>query len=245
MPFSVEVKGAKELQRDLKTAAQKAVPFAVRNALTTQAFEARKLWQGEIRKAYTLRNQYTERSVIAQKATGNFPGTISSKVGSFAPYMDDQEDGGIVRGRTGLKGIPGPVAAGLPAGAKRTRVVRSAARLGVLHVANARVGGSKARQNAAAIRMAIQQGNKVALLERSKGGKGLFSITGGQRRFRGKRFTQRGLKVRLLWDFSRSSVRVPAAHTMGKAIKALEPKIDHINQAAMLDQLRRYRVFGY
>jgi hypothetical protein len=241
--FTVQFKGVKELQRDLETAQRKALPYAMRNALTTTAFEARRIWQNEMKAEFTLRNQYTQRSVIAKKASGS-GNTLQSSVGSFAEYMGDQEEGAIVRGRTGLKGIPGPVAAGLAPGAKRTRVVRAAARLGALHVVKP-TGRSKAQTNAMAIRIAIQRGSKVALLERPGGGKGLFRVSGGRRRFTGKRFTQRKVKVALLWDFSRHAVRVPGSHTLARTLKALQPKLEHIHTAALVEQLRRYRVFGY
>lgn len=241
--FSVKIKGAEKLAKDLQKAKQTAVPYAIRTYLTTAAFEARKVWQGELRKDFTLRNQYTERSIIAVKASGSLP-TMQSKVGSFASYMGQAEEDSR-RAATGRWGIPGAAAAGQAPGSKRTRVVRAAARLGALHVAHPNVSGSKARRNAAAIRLAVQRGSGVALLERPGGGKGLFKVSGGRRRFTGRSFTQRAVKVRLLWDVSRRSVHVPGSHTLAHALKVLEPKHEHMMQAALLEQLRRHHVLGY
>jgi hypothetical protein len=242
--LTVQWKGVDKLRRDLKLSRAKAVPFALKTALNTTAFEARRIWQREIRTVFVNRNTFTERSILAVKAHGT-PQKLQSKVGALAPWMEVQEEGGIVRGRSGHKGIPGPSAAGLPSGARRTRLVRASNRLGALKALPYPTSGSKERRNAASIAMAVRQGRRVALLEMKRGGKGLFAVAGGRQRFNGRRFTRRALKLRLLWDFTRSAVTVPGAHTLQRTMKALEPKLPHIYQAALLDQLRRHRVFGY
>jgi hypothetical protein len=242
--LSVQWKGLEKLQRDLAKAKSTAVPYAMKSALTTQAFEARRIWQGEIRAEFTLRNQYTERSIIAVKASGT-GASMQSSVGSFAEYMGDQEEGANVRGRSGHKGIPGAAAAGQAPGSKRTRVVRAANRLGALTLLHPTTRGSKKQRNAMAIAMAVRQGKKAVLLERTRGGKGIFSITGGQRTWGKRKFRQRQLKLRMLWDFSRSSVHVPGSHTLARTLRALEPKVVPICERAILDQLRRHHVLGY
>jgi hypothetical protein len=244
--LTIQWKGVDKLLADLRKAKATAVPYAVKTALNTQAFEARRIWQREIRGEFTLRNQFTERSILAVKASGKGE-NIQSSVGSVAPYMLQQELGGTVHGKSGLKGIPGPSAAGLPAGTKRTRLVRSANYLGTLHALKTPHGGSKKRRNAIAIAMAVRQGKQVVLLERPKGGKGLFRVTGGQQRFSSRRraFTRRALKLRLLWDFSKSSVHVPPAPTLQRTLHALEPKLPSMWQAAIVDQFRRHHIFGY
>lgn len=241
--LTVQWKGLDKLTKDLNTAQKTAVPYAIRSYLTTAAFEARKVWQGETRKSFTLRNQYTERSIIAVKPMGKGD-AMHSKVGSFASYMGTAEEDSH-RSATGRWGIPGAAAAGQAPGTKRTRVVRRAAALGVLHVAHPNVRGSKARRNAAAIRLAIQSGKGVALLERPGGGKGLFRVMGGRQRWGRKGFSQRALKLRLLWDVSRRSVAVPGSHTLANTLKALDPKLPHMAQVALLEQLRRHHVLGY
>src|SRR5688500_5442350 len=110
--LTVEWKGLKELVRDLKTAREKALPYAVKTSLNTAAFEARKVWQGEIRRSFTNRNAFTERSVLVERASGNDARRMFATVGSTAPYMGTQEEGGTVKGRGKRKAIPGPAAAG-------------------------------------------------------------------------------------------------------------------------------------
>lgn len=244
--LTVRWKGIDKLVRDLKRARATAVPYAVKTALNTTAFEARRIWQGQIREAFTLRNQYTERSIIAVRASGK-GATIQSSVGSFAPYMGDQEQGAEVHGKTGLKGIPGPSAAGQAPGAHRTRTVRAGNRLGAINVLHPPQSGSRKRRNAVAIAMAVRAGKQVVLLDRARGGKGLFKVTGGQRRWSSRRlaFGRRSLKLRLLYDFSRHSVHVPPAPTLQRTLRALEPKLPSMWEAAIFDQFRRHHVFGY
>jgi hypothetical protein len=242
--LTVELKGLDKLAKDLATAKRTAVPYAMKSALNATAFEARRIWQGEIRATFTLRNAYTERSIIAVKASGK-GAAMQSSVGSFAEYMGDQEEGADVHGKSGRKGIPGSAAAGLAPGAKRTRAVRASNRLGALNVLHPTTHGSKKQRNAIAIAMAVRHGKKVALLERTRGGKGLFSITGGQRTWGKRKFRKRQLKLRMLWDFSRSSVHVPGSHTLVRTLNALTPRLVPMWEAAITDQLRRHHVLGY
>jgi hypothetical protein len=235
MPISISWKGLNEAQRDLQTMAKRAVPYAARNALNTIAFEARAQWQREIRGAFTLRNRFTERSVLVTKASGTDIKRMASFVGSTAPFMADQEHGGLVRGRHGLKGIPGPAAAGQQPGGARTRLVRAANRLGAINVSHPQLKGSRKQRNAIALAVARRKGQTVALLERPKGGKGLFNLMGGKRRIR----------TRLLWDFSKRAVRVSSAPTLQRTLSAVSRKIPHILMASTLEQLKRARILGY
>lgn len=235
MPVSISWKGIDEARRDLQTFASKAVPYAARNALNTIAFEARGEWQRQIKGSFTLRNRFTERSILVTKAQGRDVSRMASFVGSVAPYMGDQESGATVRGKSGLKGIPAPAAAGQQPGGKRTRLVRAANRLGAINVAHPRLTGSRQQRNAIALAVARRKGQKVALLERPKGGKGLFRLMGGKRRIR----------TRLLWDFSKRSVRVKSEPTLQRTLSAVSRKVPHILLASTLEQLRRNRIFGY
>ncbi len=232
--ITIEFHGLRELVRDLRAAREKALPYAIRNALNTAAFEARKVWQGEIRRTFTTRNQYTERSILVERARGLDPRRMRSFVGSTADYMAKQESGAVIRGRGQHKPIPGPVAAGLPPGAKRTKLVRSPNKLSAIKVARAR-GATVQQRWAIAIGQARREGRKFVLLERPRGGKGLFRLGGGRKRS----------TVRLLWDLSRSSVRVPAEPTLGRTLKAIEPKLAHIYQAALVEQFQRNKVLGF
>ena len=85
----------------LEAVAEQSLPHATRNTLNSAAFDARKKWQDEIRGAFVLRNQWTERSIRVNKARGTNVRTMESAVGSVQPYMETQEKGG----KTNSEGI--------------------------------------------------------------------------------------------------------------------------------------------
>ena len=227
-----DVRGAKEMVRSLATLRSKALPYAVRNGLTQAAVETRAIWQGVIRATFTLRNSYTVRSVLFERTTGDTVGAMRSKVGSTTEYMDKQEEGGTVSNNSGRKPIPGPVAAGLAPGAKRTSAVRARFRLGAISVGHPTLKGTRHQRNAIAIAYAVRTGNKRAVLERPGGRKALFLIAGPKAR----------PTTRLLWDVSRSSVRVHAQPTLQRALDVVKPKLPHMLTAAVLQQLNRFNI---
>jgi hypothetical protein len=233
MPLTVKI-DVRQAVKDLKTFRASALPFAIRNSLNASAFLARKEWQQELRESFTLRNKYTERSVLVERASGKVTGAMVAKVGSVAPYMLTQEQGGTVRGRSGHKGIPTAPAAGQGEGAARTKLVRAGNRLSALNLRKAH-GATKKQRNAVALAMARRRGERVVLLERPRGGKGIFRLMGGRRK----------LRVRMLWDFSRGSVQVPAEPTLQRTLAKIQPRMEHIHVASVLEQLRRHKILGY
>lgn len=236
MRVDIDTREIRALERDLERASTRAFPYAIRDALNSQAFAVRKQWQGEIEKAFTLRNAYTVRSIRVDKASGISLATMQSVVGSVAPYMGDQEDGATVRGRGKHKAIPAPGAAGLPAGGPRTKIVRSRFYHQAINVQrpNATRGTQKQR-NIAVLSKARRKGEKFALLERDGGGKGLYRVMGSKRK----------LKSRLLWDLSKGSVKVQGSHTLGNALSATQGKTAGVYIDALRGQLKRHKVLGH
>src|SRR6188768_678824 len=151
MPISGEIKGAEELVADLRKIRERAVPYGMRNGLNTAAFEARRIWQREIKSSFTNRNQYTVRSVLVVQATVK---TLEARVGSTTDYMRKQEEGGTVTGSSGKKPIPAPAAAGQAAGSgARTRLVRPSNWVNRLTVDHPTLTGNRKQRNA--IRLAV------------------------------------------------------------------------------------------
>lgn len=227
--ITVEFHGAKEMVAALKRLRTQAIPYAVRNALNAQAFEARKAWVGFIQRDFVNRNTFTQRSVQVVKAGGLNVGSMQSVVGSTAPYMGTQEDGGTVHGKGAHKAIPGPVAAGLAAGSKRVKLVKSRFYLGAIAAQHPALVGSRKQRNAIAISVARKAGLKFALLERPSGGKGLFLLGG----------SKRAPTTRLLWDMSRSSVQVPGAHMLERTLAHVLTQSERIHMDALVQQLTR------
>jgi hypothetical protein len=238
MRITVDTRDLRKLERDLKKVAAKAFPYAVKDALNSTAFTARQEWQSGIKKKFTLRNDFTVRSVRVDKAQGLNLSRMQAVVGSVAPYMGDQEEGATVKGGGKHKAIPAPAAAGhRPGSGIRTRLVRPKYKLSSVSVAGTPGGGyGKRRRNAVAIAVAMRKGQKFVLLNRIKGkGRGLFEITGAKKLARTK----------MLWDMSRGSVQVKPTHTLESAVTFTGKRMPNIMSEALRRQLKRHRVIGF
>lgn len=232
MKLTVDTVKIALLSDALHAFAKKGVPFAARKALNDTAFLAREQWVSEMGKKLTLRNTFTARSLRVEKVKAGYnPDTMQSAVGSLAPYMAATEAGGV-ENKKGKHGVPRPlpVAAGQAMGAsKRTKAVRRSNYLSALQVA-ARVSGIRQRKNAVAIAMAAKTGG-VAYLDLGKH-RGLYRITG----------TKRGLKVRKLYDLSKTSIRTKPHPTLEPAVAAIQSKLPRVWIDALKDQLKRNNV---
>jgi hypothetical protein len=238
-----------KLVADLRKFAAKGIPFAARKSLNETAFEARKRWQARIEKTFTLRNTYVVRSLRVVRASGSFAGgsgAMHSEVGSFAPFMLMQEQGGTEKPKGGRhRGIPQPAAAGQSQGSQRTKAVRSQYKQPAIKLGAAPKGGrSKKQRNAIAIRMALAKGKRFVLLE-SETARGIFSIKGQGRV--GKALSGRKVKTstRMVWNLKHRTQRVPPTNTLKSTLHEMEDVIPGIHVAALLAQLRHHGVKGY
>ena len=227
--LNVTTRDLDRLLRDLETFAKRSVPYAARDALNDTAFTTRRVWGDHMRRTFTLRNQYTAgRALLVDKARGLDVGRMRSVVGSIAPYMARQEEGGVVQGP-----VPGPVAAGQAAGGTRTKPVRFTNRLRAIAAAKANKGRSRQQRNAIALAIARRQNQKHVILERPKGGKGLFRLGGGKRK----------LTTRLVWSVDRGPSKLKAHPTLGPALRTIGPKLPAIYKRAIIKQMKRHGVF--
>jgi hypothetical protein len=72
---------------------EKASTIAVKNTLNMQAFLARKNYKANVSRDFTERNTFTQRSIRVDKVEQLTIDKMESKVGSTAPYMENQEIG--------------------------------------------------------------------------------------------------------------------------------------------------------
>jgi hypothetical protein len=233
--FTLDKKGLKQAAKQFDKAAN-AMDHARREYVNALAFEARREWLQRIENAFVLRNTFTRRSIQVDKARVAKGQAIESRVGSTAPYMDEQEDGGT-KSAKGKHGTPIPTSSAAGQGMKarpRTREVTSRNRMGAIHLAGS-VSGSRHRRNAAAIAIAIRRGTRVAFLDFGRK-KGIFRIIEGKKRVR----------VRMLWDLSQKSVTTPKTPTLGPTIRDIS-KAQRIRMGidAMRNQLKRNRLLGF
>lgn len=228
MSFSVEFRNLDEAVRDLKALRKKAVPFAVKDGLNDAAFQARRIWSGNIKEKFTTRNQFTARTALrVDKARGRALDRMSSTVGSIADFMGEQEFGGTVSGP-----VPGPAAARQRPGGARTRPVR----IPVTSIAASRGRGRTRKQrNAIAIAIAKRRGKRHALLDRPVGGKGLFWVGGGKRK----------VTTKLLWSVDRGSSRLKPHPTLGPTMRTMRPRVPRILLKAVQRQMRKQHLFRF
>src|SRR5262245_39578865 len=120
----IEFRGLDEMQRELERIAKRAVPYAARETLNGLAFAGRRIWQDEMASSLTLRNAFTQRRALVERATGSRMTDMQATLGHTEDYMRRLELGQGERAkRTGLP-IPTETAAGqakgsLPGGRKR------------------------------------------------------------------------------------------------------------------------------
>lgn len=231
--IDVDLSEFERFERALRLFASKGVPHAARQGLNDGAFILRREWQEQIRKAFTLRNQYTERGVRVDKARGTNLRQLEAEVGHIAPYMAIQETGGVDKADRKYKPIATRHAR---RGGSDEKQVKAGARLGRINVYRNKVsGGGRRRRNIAAMRAAKKRGEKHVLLGRRRGGVGMFRLMG----------TMKKLRTKMLYDLSRRSVQIKPEPTLQRALEVSEKPIKKAMLRAMIKQLRFHKVSGF
>lgn len=219
------------LHNALHELARVGVPYATRNTLTRSAFVARSEWTRQLFFQMTLRNRYTERSLRVEPARGTNVASMEAKVGSVAEYMARREEGAIELPKRGSHvPIATPVASGEGRGRERMRLVRSQSKLANISL-NARIGATKKQRNAIAIDMARRSGKRFAFIEGERAS-GIVRVGGGKRRPR----------IDMVWNLSKSAVRVPPFPTLQMALERTKDHVEDIAVRALLEQIDRHLI---
>ncbi len=235
MTLEIDAGQVKQYESDLKHFARKAYPFATRQTVNKAAFETRRGYQARIREDLTLRNRWTEQSVRVEQARTLTVSRQAAIVGSVADYMATQEFGGVEKGGGKYKPIATSYSAGLPEDAKpRTRLPRKPNKLSNIQLKSRGRKLSRRARNKVAVLMAAKSGDKYVWLDLGKR-QGLFRVLGGKRNPR----------VRMVWDMSRRSVRVPKKPLLLPATRAVQAQLPQYYAEALVFQLKRAKVFGY
>lgn len=233
----IEIRGLDEMQRELEQLARRGVHYAARETLNSLAFAGRKIWQGEMRSTLTLRNAFTERRALVERATGSRMPEMEAVLGHTEDYMRRLEEGIGERARRGGLAIPTEAAAGqakgsLPAGRKRAvrpaNIIRALGKL----KRQSRSLPRKVR-NVKAVRDAIRNGSRLAYLELDRR-RGIYRIMGGKRR----------PQIRKLYDLSRRSVPLPRIPTLQRTLDQTWKQGPTLALAALQRQLDRARSHG-
>lgn len=231
--FRIDDSEIVELQADLEKLKSRALPFATRNTLNEAAFIAQKKSKRFIKREFTLRNKFTERSIRVDKARTLNIRRQASIVGSIADYMEKTEFGAIKQSE-GKEGVPIPTsyAAGQQGAVPRTRLPRRPNRLANIRIAKTRFKNVRA-MNVAKIKAAAQSGHKYIFLNLSRS-KGIFKVIGGKRKQR----------IKMIWSLQRKSVRIPSKPWLKPNMEATIPLIPRIYIKSLQFQLRRLRIMS-
>lgn len=234
---SVNSKELVRFQHKLGILSRNAIPEAQKDTLNRAAFATRKLSLKEIDKDMVLRNKHTQRSVRVKQATRQ---KMESRIGSTEDYMLTQEEGGTkrTRGKHGVA-LATTVASGEGKGTRpRKRLARGKARLDKLNLQ--RVGRSakgRSQEQVFKVQQAVASGNRVIFWNFKKGGQGIVQVVGGRKSF--TRGWPKGAKLKVLWDFSHKSVRIPRSPWLKPSTDKVTPKMLRMYMDSLRFQLKK------
>ena len=232
--FSLDDKKIRSLERDLKTFASRALPFATKDAINSTAFKAREKAQENIRSKMINRNKWSADSVKVKKAHGLNIDRQMALTGSFMPYMETQEFGGVKAGGVSAVPIATSYSAGregsiprkkLPKVDNRLRNIKLSKRKGVDK-------GLRKLRNTIRIKRAQKNNDKFVYLE-TRRSKGIFEVVG----------KGRGSKIKMVWSLDRKSVTISRNPWLKPAVDKAVPFVGLFYRKALLFQLRRHRLF--
>jgi hypothetical protein len=233
--WGLEVRGLDEMLRELETMAKRAVPYAARESLTSLAFAGRAIWQSEMASSLTLRNKWTQRRALVERARGSRMAEMEAVLGHTEDYVRRLEFGIGERAKRGGVAIPSETAAGQAKGSLsggRRRAVRKSLIIRQLgKIKRQSSGMPRKARNARAVRQAIKDGSRLAYLEFSKR-RGIYRVMGGRKK----------PTVLKLYDLTRPSVPLPRIPTLQRSIDQALLRAPTIALAAVMRQLERHRI---
>ena len=233
--ITIDDKEIRKLERDLKTFASRAFPFASKATINGGAFMAQKTARKDIEIKMVTRNRFTVGSVrVEQTRTLNVNRQLAV-VGSIAKYMADQEFGGV-NVRTGSEGvaIPTGYSAGQENQQPRTKLPRRPNKLANIQLKRRRgKATSRKQRNVAAVKAAATSSNKFVFLDLGKR-KGIFKVVGGKRK----------PKLKMIHDLTRTSTPIPKNPWLKPAVDDTRQKMPAIYIKALRFQLKRQGIFS-
>ena len=233
--FGVNNSDIRELERDLKTFASRAYPYATRKTLNDAAFQAQKIARVDVQRDMVLRNRFTVQSIQVDQAKTLQISRQEATIGSIADYMEDQEFG-AVKAKGGKEGVA--IATSYSAGQgenaqPRTRLPRKPNTMANIQLQRRRKKGSnRKQQNLIAIKQAAASGRKYVFLDLGRR-KGIFKVTGGKRR----------PKIKMVHDMTKESVIIPKNPWLKPAFDESARMLPAFYADALRFQLRRRNLF--
>ncbi len=233
--FGVDNRDIKKMERDLKTFASRAYPFATRKTVNDAAFQTQRIARVDVQRDMVNRNRFTVQSIQVDQARTLQISRQEATVGSVADYMEDQEFG-AVKSKGGKEGVA--IATSYSAGQgenaqPRTRLPRKPNKMANIQLQRRRKKGtSRKQQNLIAIKQAAETGRKYVFLDLGRR-KGIFKVTGGKRR----------PKIKMVHDMTKQSVVIPKNPWLKPAFDETSRMLPAFYADALRFQLRRRNLF--
>ena len=236
------------LENELNKFGERTFPHAVRDYLNITAFEASKEAKETANMVFTMRNQYTTRSIRYERAMGLNIQAMKSAVGSVQEYMREQEEGFTRRGQ-GKHGvaIPTSYSAGQDGSIPRTKMIKRKFWLSRLKVSeDIREKYSNTKQSVLRrVQEAVESNTRIIFLgirgvKNYRYKKGFYRVVGGRKVKRG---WPTGAKLRLLYEVERSSVRTDPHKWLEPTVAIIMKRQDEYYRRALIRQIERQRQF--
>ncbi len=235
-------KNWQQLEKDLKTFREKAIPYAVAAYLNEMAFDTaangRKIIQGRM----ILRNKYTLSSVRVNKAVmSKNINQMKSAAGSIAGYLEKQEFGGSVGGESGKsKPIPTTFASG-EGGSVRKKLPKRQNKMSNISLSRKAVRASSRKQaNFIRVQMAMKSGDKYVYIDTGRK-KFIARINVVNLSKKGAKF--KGASLRMVYDLTRKKVSLRKNKWLEPATDQAVKNRDAIYAKALQYQINRHKIF--
>lgn len=242
--IEADLRQIEKFTKELGPFAKRAVPFARMLMLNNAAFDARQNAIDIIEKKFVLRtkNKFTRKSIQFEKATKLHPEAV---IGSRVEYMADQEFG-ATKVKKGKEGVPIPTSfssgEGLHARPRR-KLPQPGNALRTIQLSKRKTPGKTNKQKLLLkVRYAVETGDRYLFHDfggRKK--KGIFKVTGGEEG--SKRGWPEGANLRMVYDLSKVSVRIPKRPWLVPAVEQTQPKMPAMFIKALEKQVKRQRLF--
>lgn len=229
MTITINAAQVRQLENKLERLNSRGILFAELETVNRAAFGTMKDARQQLGGRMTLRNTWSQRSILVRKANRM---TLEAATGSTQQYMETQEIGGRedATGKNGVA-IPTSVASGEGRGAKpRQKMVRRPNKVSSITLAGRSRSSNRKQRNVIAVKEAVRTGKRYIFLELQRR-KGLFRVYGGKRKPR----------VEMIQDLSRKSVNIPRNPWLMPAANAQAQQIPRYYGEALARQLARLR----
>lgn len=244
MQVTVDVHEINRLERDLRLFNERGIGFAAKDALNDAAYNTMVQAKGIVGKNMVLRNTWTRRNISFNRASTRTMQSeagvnkMKTKDGRENDYMEDQEFGGIKnkRHKHGVA-IPTSFSTGEGNAKPRRKVLRQNAKNRLSNIKQLAGREKKWKHQRQANIVAIKQAQRgkptnFAFLK-WKNRRGIVKVTG----------TKRKIKINMVHDLTRKSVKIPKSPWLTPAYKKILPQIPRYYQTQLQRQIDRLGIF--